>query len=124
MATEPPLIKPEGPPVDVVVLGTFHFDNPGQDIANSQIDDVLAPKRQAEISDILSGLARFKPTKIAVESQRRRPGTNISETYPIYRAASPNRHATRSRKSASPWQPSRPPDVYASTCPATFRSKP
>lgn len=86
MAAEPPLIKPEGPPIDVVVLGTFHFDNPGQDLANSQIDNVLAPKRQTEIADILNGLARFKPTKIAVESQRRRPGTNVSETYPVYRA--------------------------------------
>lgn len=81
-----PAIAPEGPPIEVVVLGTFHFANPGQDIANIQVDDVLAPKRQAEIARIRDGLARFKPTKIAVEAQRRQPGTNFSERYPLFRA--------------------------------------
>ena len=71
-------------PVQVMVLGTFHLDNPGQDIANIQVDDVMAPKRQAEIGQILDGLARFAPTKIAVESQRRQPGTNLSERYPQF----------------------------------------
>jgi uncharacterized protein DUF5694 len=80
-----PLVAPEGAPIDVVVLGTFHFDNPGRDIANVQVDDVLAKKRQAEIGAILDGLARFNPTKVAVESQRRQAGTNFSEKYPIYR---------------------------------------
>ncbi len=80
-----PKIVPEGPPIDVVVLGTFHFDNPGRDIANVQIDDVLAPKRQAEIAQILDELARFAPTKIMVESQRRQPGTSFNDRYPLYR---------------------------------------
>lgn len=81
-----PIAKPEGPPVEVIILGTFHFDNPGLDVANMQIDDVLAPKRQTEIGQVLDGLARFNPTKIAVESQRRQPGTTLSERYPLYRA--------------------------------------
>lgn len=66
-----PVIAAKGPPVDVLVLGTFHFDNPGQDLANTQVDDVLAPRRQAEIGEILDGLARFNPTKIFVESRKR-----------------------------------------------------
>lgn len=81
-----PAVAAEGARIEVVVLGTFHFGNPGQDIANIQVDDVLAPKRQAEIAKILDGLARFKPTKIAVEAQRRQPGTNFSERYPLFRA--------------------------------------
>jgi hypothetical protein len=84
-AAEPPKIVAEGAPIDVIVLGTFHFDNPGLDLANTKVDDVLAPKRQAEIGKILSGLERFKPTKVAVESQRRQPGTSFNERYPIYR---------------------------------------
>lgn len=84
-AAAEPKIAPEGPPIDVVVLGTFHFDNPGRDIANVQVDDVLAPKRQAEISQILDGLARFAPTKVMVESQRRQPGTSFNDRYPLYR---------------------------------------
>ncbi len=74
------------PPVQVMVLGTFHLDNPGQDIANIQVDDVLAAKRQSEIGQILDGLARFAPTKIAVESQRRQAGTLLSERYPQFLA--------------------------------------
>ena len=38
-------------PIEVVVLGTFHFDNPGLDYASVQVDDVLAPTRQAQIGE-------------------------------------------------------------------------
>lgn len=82
-----PAIAPEGAPIEFVVLGTFHFDNPGRDMANVQVDNVLSAKRQGEIKQILDGLARFNPTKIAVEAQRRQPGTNLSERYPLYRIA-------------------------------------
>lgn len=52
---------------EVMILGTFHFANPGLDLVNTEIDDVLAPSRQAEIEAVAKALARFKPTKIAVE---------------------------------------------------------
>ncbi len=52
----------------VLVLGTFHMANPGRDMFNLQVDDVLAPKRQKEISDLTGALKRFQPTKIAVEA--------------------------------------------------------
>ncbi|MBI1210819.1 MAG: hypothetical protein GC190_05105 [Alphaproteobacteria bacterium] len=68
-------------PVQVMVLGTFYLDNPGQDIANLQVDDVMTPKRQAEIGTILDGLAHYNPTVIAVESRRRQPGSLLSESY-------------------------------------------
>ena len=51
----------------VLVLGTYHMANPGRDIVNLKVDDVLAPKRQAEIAELLLVLKRFQPTKIAVE---------------------------------------------------------
>ena len=57
-------------PVDaaeIMILGSFHFDNPGQDLVNVETDDVLAPKRQVEIQSVVDALARFRPTKIAVE---------------------------------------------------------
>jgi hypothetical protein len=44
------------------------MNNPGRDIFNTKADDVLAPKRQAEIAELASVLARFRPTKIAVEA--------------------------------------------------------
>ena len=52
---------------EVLVLGVYHMNNPGRDIFNSQADDVLAPKRQAEIARVVEALKKFNPTKIAVE---------------------------------------------------------
>jgi hypothetical protein len=55
-------------PVQVMVLGTYHFGNPGLDLHNAKIDDVLVPRRQAELQAVADGLARFKPTQVAVEA--------------------------------------------------------
>src|SRR4051812_39814607 len=54
---------------EVLVLGVFHMNNPGHDIFNSNVDDVLAPKRQAEIAQLIEVLKTFRPTKIAVERE-------------------------------------------------------
>ncbi|HEV8364707.1 MAG TPA: DUF5694 domain-containing protein [Gemmatimonadaceae bacterium] len=53
---------------EVLILGTYHMANPGRDIFNSQADDVLAPKRQQEIAQLIAVLKSFQPTKIAIES--------------------------------------------------------
>jgi hypothetical protein len=52
----------------VLVLATYHMDNPGLDLMNVQSDDVLTEKRQKEIRQFVNLLKRFKPTKIAVEA--------------------------------------------------------
>ena len=64
-ATEKPVAPVRG---EVLVLGVYHMSNPGHDIFNMQADDVLAPKRQAEIAQVIAALKRFHPTKIAVEA--------------------------------------------------------
>src|SRR6267143_3823706 len=51
-----------------LVLGVYHMANRGHDIYNMHADDVLAPKRQAEIAQLIEVLKRFNPTKIAVEA--------------------------------------------------------
>jgi len=53
---------------EVMILGTYHMANPGQDLHNLKADDVLVEKRQNELAAVAAGLAKFKPTKIAVES--------------------------------------------------------
>ncbi len=58
---------PAPKPIAVMVVGVFHMSNPGRDLHNLKADDVLAPKRQAEIAAITEALARFKPTKVGVE---------------------------------------------------------
>jgi hypothetical protein len=54
-------------PVSVMIVGDFHMSNPGRDLHNSQVDDMLAPRRQAEIAAVADGLGRFQPTMVAVE---------------------------------------------------------
>jgi hypothetical protein len=53
---------------EILIVGTYHMANPGHDIFNTSADDVLSPKRQAEIAELLTVLKRFRPTKIAIES--------------------------------------------------------
>lgn len=53
--------------IEVMVLGVYHFDNPGLDMVNSKVDDMLAPRRQQEIEQLVNALAEWGPTKIAVE---------------------------------------------------------
>ena len=43
--------------IQVMVLGTYHFDNPGQDLHNMKVDSVLTPAKQAELADVASRLA-------------------------------------------------------------------
>ena len=69
-------------PTKVMIVGTFHLDNPGKDVFNVQVDDVLTEKRQAELADIAKGLARFEPTQVMVEW----PQAMTDERYASYRA--------------------------------------
>lgn len=56
------------PRPEILVLGTYHMSNPGRDVINMQADDVLSPKRQQEIAQLVEVLKRFHPTKIAIEA--------------------------------------------------------
>ena len=51
-AQTPP--RPE-PVAEVLILGTYHFSNPGRDQYNARADDMLSERRQAEIADLLDG---------------------------------------------------------------------
>lgn len=62
------IAKPE-----VLVLGVYHMSNPGHDVFNMKADDVLAPKRQAEITELIEVLKKFQPTKVAIESDPNGP---------------------------------------------------
>jgi hypothetical protein len=82
-AQQPPAERPAAPgKTEVLVLGVYHMANPGQDIFNTQADDVLAPKRQAEMAQLIEVLKRFRPTKIAVEAYV--TNTKTSKDYADY----------------------------------------
>ncbi len=53
---------------EILVLGTYHMANPGRDVVNMQADDVLSPKRQQEIAQLVEVLKKFHPTKVAIEA--------------------------------------------------------
>jgi hypothetical protein len=62
-AQSPSAARPE-----ILVLGTYHMANPRRDVYNMKADDVLAPKRQQEIAQLIEVLKKFHPTKIAIEA--------------------------------------------------------
>ena len=52
-----------------MLVGVYHFANPGRDVVNVNADDVLSPKRQNEIAAIRHQLGQFGPTIVAVEEE-------------------------------------------------------
>lgn len=77
-----PAPRPEQ--VQVLLLGTYHMDNPGLDKTNIEADDVLTPNRQDELTAVVDGLERFAPARIAVERPYARSET-VNELYREYR---------------------------------------
>jgi len=51
----------------LMVLGTAHLANNNADVLRTEVDDVMSPARQAEIEAVVEALARWRPTRIAVE---------------------------------------------------------
>jgi len=81
----PAAAEPTPSPVQVMVLGAYHFDNPGLDLNNVKVDDVLASTRQAELAALTQSLAAWKPTRIMVERQVAAPDL----IDPVYAAFTP-----------------------------------
>lgn len=69
----------------LLIVGTPHFDNPGRDIANTRVANVLTPERQREIEAIVERLAAFRPTRVAVEWRKDRQD-RLDQRYADFRA--------------------------------------
>ena len=78
---------PEPEPVEVMILGAYHMGNPGQDVHNARIDPVTTPDKQAQLEAVAEGLARFRPTAIAVERIARDQSTLLDHRYPDFTPA-------------------------------------
>ncbi len=65
-----PEAPPASPPARILLVGTYHFANPGLDVVQFEVDDVLTPHRQAEIVAVAEALAGFRPTRVAVEVEK------------------------------------------------------
>ena len=66
----------------VLLVGTYHFSNPGRDLNNVKAVDILAAGRQQEVGKVVAALARFAPTQVAVEW----PAQVVNERYAQFRA--------------------------------------
>lgn len=75
---------PDEPWAEVMLLGTFHFANPGQDAFNIEADDVLGEARQREIVALAEHLAAWQPDLVIVEARRSQQET-LDETYAAWR---------------------------------------
>lgn len=71
--------------VPLLLLGSYHMDNPGRDAFNAQVDDARSPQRQEEIAAVVRGLRAFRPTKVALEVRTELDGA-LNTDYAAYRA--------------------------------------
>lgn len=69
----------------LLILGTYHFADPGLDYAQVAVADVLSEAKQREITAVLTTLATFQPTKIAVEAPYDQAEA-LNKLYAAYRA--------------------------------------
>lgn len=71
----------------IMFVASTHLANHGRDLVNTSVPDVLEPQRQKEIEALAAALARFKPTKVAVEVQLA-DQAGLDERYGGYRQGS------------------------------------
>lgn len=64
--------------VQVMVLGTYHLANPGQDLHNVEVDDVTSELRQRQLKAIADVLAAFGPDRVAVEGLSEREDFSLA----------------------------------------------
>ncbi len=78
---------PEPAPIEVMILGSYHMDNPGQDVHNARIDSVLTPDKQAQLQAVSRALARFNPTALGIERIADDRATLLDQAYPNFTPA-------------------------------------
>jgi len=68
-----------------MVLGVFHFDNPGLDSYKPKYPfNILEEKRQGELEILLNKIAEYKPTKILLEWDRIEMDSIANERFQKY----------------------------------------
>ncbi|MCC3156573.1 DUF5694 domain-containing protein [Hymenobacter sp. 15J16-1T3B] len=75
-------VRAQPKPAELLLIGTFHFHNPGADLVKTKSFDVLAPAAQAELQTMTDRIKAFGPQKIFVEWEQ----TNQAELDELYRA--------------------------------------
>lgn len=58
---------PEAAPARVMLVGMFHFANPGRDMVKGEVIDVMTPQNQVYLDGLAARLAGFEPTDVLAE---------------------------------------------------------
>jgi hypothetical protein len=76
-------LNAQNAPKEVLLIGTFHFNNPGLDVAKVNTFNVMSDKSQAELETMSDKIKAFNSDKIFVEwdydNQRR-----LDSLYDLY----------------------------------------
>ena len=72
-----------GLPTEVLLAGTFHFHNPGADVAKTKSFDILSERAQNELEDISESITSYAPNKIFVEWDYRET-PELDSLYQLY----------------------------------------
>lgn len=80
----PPSIK-NVEKIQVMVMGTYHFNNPNRDEYNVDAADVMTPARQKQIREVVDNLAEFEPSKVTLEYVRKN-AAKFDSLYKAYRS--------------------------------------
>ncbi|MGI2260636.1 DUF5694 domain-containing protein [Shewanella sp. GXUN23E] len=65
--------------IRVMIIGSHHFSNPGQDVHNTRADDMQSPARQAQLQQMVEQLLAYHPTMVAVERLSERPDLSLPQ---------------------------------------------
>ncbi len=77
----------ESPNAQVLLMGTFHFANPGLDTVKTETVDVMTPANQEYLIALAERIAASKPTKVLLEYNRD-DEDKINRQYQEYMAGS------------------------------------
>lgn len=86
VAGTPASAQPDAP-VRVMIVGSYHFGNPGMDLNNARIAPVTTPQKQAQLEAISNRLMSFAPTAVAVERVADDALTLLDHVYPSFTTA-------------------------------------
>lgn len=64
-------------PIQMMVLGAYHFENPGQDTNNIKVDNVLTSTRQKQLDAVARALLAFRPNRVMVEMESNAPQSEV-----------------------------------------------
>lgn len=76
---------PAPAPIQVMVVGSYHMNNPGRDMHNMRTDPVTTPQKQAELAAVAEALAAFRPTAVALERVAPDQATMLDANWPAFR---------------------------------------